>query len=86
MKINIDDSSMTKTPNVYFPTSYFDVTKMAEALINDIPIIINLTIVDYKTKLRIIDFICGVAYVTHAKRTLLEKSIYLFSPVKKSIR
>ncbi len=70
----------TKTPNVYFPKSYFDVPSMADALLENTPIIINLTIVDYKTKLRILDFICGVAYVTGAKRSMLEKSIYLFSP------
>lgn len=66
-------------PVVIFAFVFEDVIKVADTLKDDKDVIVNITYLSRNTKLRFLDFVCGLAYGLGLKKERIENGVYLFS-------
>lgn len=77
-KENFKESVFKMPPQVFFPSSFDEVSQMMEVLKNKRAIIINVSSLEIKDRYRIIDFFSGYIYALEGYREKLELNIYLF--------
>ena len=73
-----------KPPIVMFPFIFQDVIKICDTILDGNSVIINLMYLEKAEKLRVLDFVCGLAYSLKLKKEKIESGVYLFEHIKRS--
>ena len=72
-----------KPPIVMFPFIFQDVIKICDTILDGNSVIINLMYLEKAEKLRVLDFVCGLAYSLKLKKEKIESGVYLFEHIKR---
>lgn len=68
------------SPAILTPKSYSEIEPIANELIENIPVILDLTNTDANDVKRICDFLSGVCYALNGEVKKIATLVFLFSP------
>ena len=76
-KVSVDPDARV---HVVAPTQFGDARQIADRLMNNQPVIVNLQVADRELMRRMIDFCSGVAYALNGKMERVANAVFLVTP------